>query len=315
MAQPAGTHSSYDANGNREDLSDVIHNIAPYETPVLSAMKKTGAESTLHEYQTDDLAAPSGTNAHVEGDDAAPEGSGATIRLDNQTQIFKKHVVVTGTQEKVKKAGRRSEVAYETAKKLKELKTDMEMSIFGVNQSKVVGNDTTARVMGSLQSYIVTNTVFGVGGADPTGNGVDGRTDGTQVAMTEQMLRDVLQLTYTAGARPSMLIVGAHNKGVASSFTGNAQKEIDVTSKKIVDTVDVYVGDFATLKIMPSRHVRARDALLIDPEYLKWAELRPTFQNDLAKTGDSFRKQIICEATLEVCNPDAHGGIFDLLTA
>lgn len=317
MAQPAGTQDTYGSIGNREDLSDIIYNIAPYETPLLTAMKKCKADAALHEWQTDDLDAPSGTNRHVEGDDAAPEGQSPTVRLNNFTQIFKKHVVVTGTQEKVRKAGRRSEVAYQTAKKMKELKTDMEMSIMGVNQAKVGGDSTTARVMGSIQSYLTENTTFGATGADPTGNGVNARTDGTQAAFTENMLKDVLELTYANGANPTMLFVGPHNKRVASGFAGNAERQIDVkgNTNSVMATVDVYVGDFATLKIVPSRHIRPRDALLIDPEYATWAELRPTFQDDLAKTGDSMRKQIICEATLAINNPNAHGGVFDLTTA
>lgn len=317
MAQPTGSQSTYDSVGNREDLSDIIYNIAPYETPVLTAIKKGKADATLHEWQTDDLADPSANNANIEGDDANPEGQTPTVRLSNQTQIFKKHVVVTGTQEKVRKAGRRSEVAYQTAKKMKELKTDMEMSIMGVNQAKVVGNNTTPRRLASLQAFIAENTDFGATGADPTGDGTDARTDGTQRAFTEDMLKDVLELTYAAGANPTMLVVGAYNKRVASGFSGNAERQIDVKGSvnSVMATVDVYVGDFATLKIVPSRHVRPRDALLIDPEYATWAELRPTFQDDLAKTGDSYRKQIICEATLAVDNPNAHGGVFDLTTA
>lgn len=317
MAQPVGTHSSYDAVGNRESLGDIIFNIAPFETPLISAIKKGKAEATYHEWQTDSLEAPSGSNAHVEGDDANPEGHDPTVRPGNYTQILKKHVVVSGTQEKVKKAGRKSEVAYQTAKKLKALKTDIEMSIMGVNQAKVAGNDTTARVMGSIQSYLTSNTDFGGTGVDPTGNGVDARTDGTQRAFTTTLLDAVLSDCFTNGGNPTMMFVGAFNKGVASGFTGNASRQIDVkgNTNTVMNTVDVYVGDFATLKIIASRHVRPRDALLIDPQYLKWAELRPTSQTDLAKTGDSFRKQIIVEGTLEVCNEAAHGIVADLTTA
>lgn len=315
MAQPTGAFSQYDAVGNREDLSDLIFNIAPYETPFMTAIGKNKATAVDHEWQKDALDTPASDNAHVEGDDASPEGSTATVRLSNTTQIFKKHVVVTGTQEKVKKAGRSSEVAYQTAKKLKELKTDIESSCIGANQAKVAGNDTTARRLASIQAYLEANTVFAGDGADPTGDGTDARTDGTPAAFTETMLEDVLQLTYASGANPTMMLVGAFNKTVASGFSGNATKEIDVTMKKVVATVDVYVGDFATLKIIPSRHIRGRDALLIDPQYAKWSDLRPTFQEDLAKTGDSFRKQIICEGTLEVSNPDAHAGIYDLTTS
>ena len=65
MAQPADTFSSYDAIGNREDLSDLIHMISPTDTPFLSAIGKGGATSTKHEWQLDTLASPSGTNAVI----------------------------------------------------------------------------------------------------------------------------------------------------------------------------------------------------------------------------------------------------------
>lgn len=314
MAQPTNTHSSYNANTNREHLESILYNIAPSETPVLTAMKRGKATATLHEYATDTLASPSASNAHIEGDDANPEAQGATTRLSNHTQILKKHVVVSGTQESVNKVGQKSEVGRQMANKMKEMKTDLESSMVGANQAKVAGNNTTARQMGSIQSYITGNASIGSGGANSAGNGA-ARTDGTQRAFTETMLTDALQLCYTSGADPSMLVVGAFNKRKASGFAGNATPYHEVGDKKVIATVDVYVGDYHTLKVMPSRHVRGRDALLLDPSYLKDVTLRSVQVKDLAVTGDSLKKQIICEKTLEVCNPDAHGGIFDLTTS
>ena len=49
MAQVAGTHSSYDAIGNREDLSDVMYLLYTDETPALSKMPRGKAEATYHE--------------------------------------------------------------------------------------------------------------------------------------------------------------------------------------------------------------------------------------------------------------------------
>jgi len=314
MAQPANTFSSYDARTNREDLDNIISNISPSETPVLTAIKRGKATGTNHEYTTDALAAPSATNAHIEGNDAVVEVAGATVRLGNYTQILKKHIIVSGTQESVNKAGQRSEVGRLMANKLAELKTDIEMSMIGANQAKVAGNDTTARQMGSLQAYITDNTSVGATGADSAGNGA-ARTDGTQRVFTEALLTSALSLAYTSGANPSMLVVSAFNKAKVSGFTGNSTPYHEIGDKKIVATVDVYIGDFHTLKVMPSRHVRTRDALLIDPAYLKLSTLRPTGVKDLARTGDSLKKEVLTECTLEVCNPKAHGGVFDLTTA
>lgn len=77
----------------------------------------------------------------------------------------------------------------------------------------------------------------------------------------------------------------------------------------------VYVSDFGEIKFVPDRFSRARDCLLIDPEFASVAYLRPFETKDLAKTGDTTRKQILVELTLEMKNEAAHGGVFDLTTS
>ena len=55
MAQPTNTFDSYDAVGIREDLSDIITNVSPEETPFHTKCRKTTAKNTLVEWQTDAL--------------------------------------------------------------------------------------------------------------------------------------------------------------------------------------------------------------------------------------------------------------------
>ena len=156
MAQPTNTFDTYDSVGEREDLSDVIYSISPTDTPFLSSAAKTQATAVVHEWQTDALAAASSSNAVIEGDEATLDASVATVRLSNSSQIMDKTVVITGTQESVDKAGRASEIAYQIAKKAKELKRDMEATITG-NIAEVAGNATTARKMGTLGSWVISN--------------------------------------------------------------------------------------------------------------------------------------------------------------
>lgn len=314
MSQATGTFSSYDSVGNREDLSDMIFDVSPTETPFLSAIKKSKAKGTNHEWMTDSLTAASATNAHIEGDDATPSAPSATSRLGNYTQILKKHAVISGTQEKINKAGRKSEMAYQVARRLKELKKDLESSMIGgaaVGNAKVAGNDTTAREMGSLYTYILSNTSFGTSGAVSTGDGSDLLTAGADRDMTEAMLTSVLSSCYTNGGDPKMLLVSPTNKGVVSTFTGTGTRYHDVSNKKLVNSVDVYVGDFHTVAVTPSRQIIGDNVLAIDTEYLSFAELRPVSTKDLAVTGDSMRKEITWEGTLEVCNEAALGLIAD----
>ena len=202
MTQAVGAHSSYDepiaTGGNREDLSDVLFDVSPTETPFITAAKKGSVTATAHDWLTDELDAPA-DNAHIEGDDATPVAPSSRIRLSNYTQIFKKHAVVTGTQEKVLKGGGiKSEMAYQVARSLKELKRDAERHLLGVANAKVGGNDTTARELGSFESYMTSDSyVGGAGFAAPTGNGVDVATAGTPRPMDEDILIAALELLWT----------------------------------------------------------------------------------------------------------------------
>jgi hypothetical protein len=97
-----------------------------------------------------------------------------------------------------------------------------------------------------------------------------------------------------------------------SSFTGGSTRYVDTNTKELIHSIDVYVGDFHTLKVVPCRQIPGEIAYCIDPEYLALAELRPLHSYDLAKTGDNYKREMIWEATIEVCNEAAHGIIGDL---
>ena len=312
MAQPANTFSTYDAIGNREDLSGVIYNVAPWETPLLSAMPNSSASATLHEWQTDTLSAAA-QNWVIEGDDATTDASVATVRLTNYCGISDKVALVTGTQEAVDSAGKGREMAYQLIKRGRELKSDIELSIFA-NNAKVAGNDTLAREVGGLGAWIDSNTSAGTGGSDGS-LGATARTNGTQRAFTESLLLDVAQTAWDNGGMPKHLYVGSFNKRVASGFTGVATKFKDVNDRKIIASADVYVSDFGELQIVPSRNCESRSAYLLDHEMISFSTLRNMETVDLAKTGDSERKQIITEWTLEMRNEAAHGLVADLTTS
>lgn len=304
------------ADANREDLSDMIFNVDPSEVPILSAMKKKKATNTNHEWNQDSLASPSAANAAVEGADMGTPDDDGTTRLGNYTQILTKDAIVTGTQEfGVNRVGSGKEMARQMVKKMKEIKTDWEMSAIGANNAKVAGNASTAREMGSIQTYLTSNTSFGAApGADGAGNGVV-RVDGVQRALTEAILTAALQTCFDNGANPKLAVCGSHVKGVISTFTGGGTRYVDTDNKKLVNSIDVYVGDFHTLKVVPSRHVRARDLLLLDPEYLACADLRAASASKIAPTGDAVKRQIVWESTLEVCTEKAHGAVYDLSTS
>jgi hypothetical protein len=248
-------YNRYEAIGAREDLSDVIYNISPTDTPIMSSIGKSKATGVYHEWQTDALAAATTGNALVEGADASAADLSPTTRIGNYTQIVGKTVQVSGTLEAVDKAGRKSEKAYQLAKASAEIKRDIE-AIITANQGQAVGtSNSTARKMGSLLSYIKTNTNKGSGttaGADPTTIGVSTRTDGTTRTFTETMLKDVVAKVFTSGGTPSALFVSPALKQVVSGFTGLAANRYNSTPSgqaTILAGADLYQSDFGVLQI------------------------------------------------------------------
>ena len=313
MAQPTNTFDTYDSIGEREDLSDVIYNISPTDTPFLSSAAKTKATAVLHEWQTDSLAAAVTNNQVIEGDEVTIDALTATTRLSNSCQIMDKAICITGTQEAVDKAGRASEIAYQIAKKAKELKRDLEASLTS-NNAEVTGAATAAREMGALRAWVATNDVMGTSGTSGS-VGNTAATDGTQRAFTETLLKSVIKSVWNAGGNPTMIMVGPFNKQKLSGFTGNSTRFDAGADATLYTSVDVYASDFGQLQVVPNRFSRDRDAWVLDMDYWGVAFLRDFTMHDIAKTGDADKKQLLIEATLESRNEGASGVVADVTTS
>jgi hypothetical protein len=318
MAQPTGVYSVYDASGttgvglgNREDLLDTVYQISPTDTPTLTALSRGKAEAVLHEWTTHALATAA-ANEKIEGDDAAIDTETAKTRLNNRCAISNKVAGVTLTQQAVSKVGMQDAMAEAMGYKMAEIKRDMEVMIHA-NTAKVAGNDTTARKTAGIPTWLKDN--YDAVGANPTGDGSDTATNGTQRAFNESQLLSVSQQCYTSGGSPTMCVVGAFNKRVASGFPGNVTRHVTASEQKLINSIDVYEDDFNKLKMVADRFSVSRNAVLLDPEYMKIAYLRPFDTWDLAQTGSSIRKQVEVEWALEVCHPAAHGIIRDLTTS
>lgn len=313
------TYQTYQSIGNREDLTDMIYDISPTETPFMSSIGKTKATAVLHEWQTDSLANATTANAAVEGADASSATLAPTTRVGNRTQISQKTIQISGSEETIDKAGRKSEKAYQLAKASSELKRDMEKIMLS-NQAASAGDSTTARTLGSLQAWLNTNAVLGVGGVAGS-LGTTARVSGTDAAFTEAMLKTAVKSAFTNGGNPTVLMVSPTQKQVVSTFAGIAEQRYAAPANKqttIVGAADVYLSDFGTLSVVPNRFTTAdtvdggEQAFVLDPEYAATAFLRPFQTNELAKTGDSEKTQLLVEYTLEVKNEAAHAIIADL---
>lgn len=315
MAQPTNTFDTYDSVGIREDLSNVIHNISPEETPFYSKSAKKAAKNTFVEWQTDSLRA-SAANAHIEGDATTAEARTATTRLGNYTQIFKNAVVVSDSDDNVDNAGRAKEIAYQTLKIAKEQKLDIEKALFE-NNARAAGSSSVARKLAGAPAWLTTNTVAGSGGADPTGDGTDARTDGTQAAFSQANFDTVMQSIWVAGGKPDTVYLSAFQMNVALGFTGNNNQRSSVQAgdERVVKSLAVYVTPWGSVEFMPSRENRSRDVMIMQDDMWEVASLRGTKNVALAKTGDNTTRQVVTELTLCAKNEAANGIIADRTTS
>jgi len=320
MAIVTNTFTTFDAKGIREDLSNLITNIAPEETPYMSNIGRESISNSLFEWQTDTLASAA-ANKQLEGDDVTSFDSvTATVRLQNYAQISRKTIVLSATEETVNKAGRRSELAYQIAKRSAELKRDQEYTMLN-GAVAAAGNTTTARGTASLQAFIKTNYDMQTNGANPSYTTVPtgARSDGNVRTFTETILKNVIQQVWTAGGTPKILMTGPVNKQRVSGFSGIASARYNLNGgdrpATIIGAADIYVSDFGQVQVVPNRFQRERDAFVIDPDYAKMTMLRPYQQIELAKTGDAEKRMLIVEWGHKVLAENAHGIAADLITS
>jgi hypothetical protein len=320
MAIVTNTFTTFDAKGIREDLSNVITNIAPEETPYMSNIGRESVSNSLYEWQTDTLASAA-ANKQLEGDDVTSfDAVTATVRLQNYAQISRKTIILSATEETVNKAGRRSELAYQIAKRGSELKRDQEFTMLN-GAVAAAGNSTTARGTASLGAFVKTNVDMQTNGANPSYTTLpnSARTDGNVRTFTETILKNVIQQTWAAGGTPKMLMVGPVNKQRVSGFSGIASSRFNIEGgarpATLVGAVDIYVSDFGNVQVIANRFQRERDAWVIDPDMAKMTTLRPYQQVELAKTGDAEKRMLIVEWGHKVLAENAMGLAADLITS
>ena len=294
----ATAFKTYDATAIREDLSDVIYDISPTDTPFMSSIAGKGSVSnTLFEWQTEALASAVINNYHVEGADAGTAATTVTARVTNQTQISKKVVEVSGSHEAVNNAGKKSELAHQLAKASKELKRDMEGSLLADNAA-AAGNATTARETRGAANWISTNVV-------------DAGTSGTHAAMVEADVLAAAEAVWTAGGEASTILLGATNKKLITAMTGRADATRSVVDSNMTlyNTVDVYVSDFGTYNIVMDRFCDQDVVYFLDHDMWSVDYLRDFQTVDIARAGDGEKKMLLVEYGLRCGNEAANAKI------
>ena len=309
MALTTNALPTYTAIGRREDLSDIIYMVDPTDTPFLTGIPSANATNTLHEWQTQALTAAA-ENHQLEGDEPTLTAATVTVRRSNTCSISAKYPGVTGTQVAVTSAGRSDEMAYQVTLKTLELRRDMEVNLMA-NNAEVTGGTTTARELGGYPTWITSNDSYGTGGSEG-GAGDTAVTNGTLRDIDEGILKTVLRTTFTNGGDPDCIFIPPNGKQVMSTFTGNATRMVNAQDKELVAAIDVYRSDFGDLQVLPSRNMPTRGCFGVQKNMWAVAYLRRPRVEKLSKVGDSERRQVIAEYTLEARNQQSSFLIWDI---
>lgn len=316
MTKVANALATYDVTTNREDLADQVYRIAPADTPFMSAVPRVKATAVLHEWSTQALGSINTANARLEGDALTRAASTAPARKQNYCQISSKDATVTGTQRATNPAGIDDMMAYQMSLKSLELRKDMEAILLG-NTGQNAGNTTTARTLRSFNAWISGNGSRGAAGADSTA-ATAAATDGTAGDLrtfTEDMLKDAIKDAFDDGGEPSLVLVGSFNKQKFSTFTGRTTARENVNVGTVQGAAELYASDFGTLKVVPNRTQRGRDAWVVDTTKVAVAGLRMFEPQEIGRTGDAVTRDLISEYTLEMRHPDAHALVGDLTSS
>ncbi len=290
------TYTSNMSDSIREDLIDIITNIAPDETVALSNFGRTKAEQTLHEWLKDDYGV-AGENAVVEGADADPQSVTPPVRTSNRVQTLRKVFGISDRLEAVTKAGRKSELKYQTARHLKMLARDIDWAFLNQGEGQVGDGNTVPDMMSGMFFLIQTNAENFNGTYDPTNE------------LTEDLLVSMCQACFEQGSKPDLIIAAPYQKKIISTFNGSDRLTVNATSteKKIVNVVDYYETDFGMCKVVPTTNITpATDAgnkynplYILKKDLWKSAWLKSIKTERLARTGLSTKIQISAHLTLE----------------
>jgi len=307
MALLSNAFHSFQATGNYEDLTDLIENIDPEETPLYDSMGQGyPLNGVFHEWQTDNLASTNTDNAQLEGETFTPAALTPTKRYGNYAVISLKQFRVTDIQEKVAKAGRGSEMDYQTAKAMAEIKRDFEAMLchYGTAASAGAGSTTVPRRMSNVYFWTINTTAHtGVSGL---ASSVNPATTLTGNAIDEAAFNDIIQNIWADGGRPNAVYVnGTLKRGISDWGTSTSRVWKGATT--ITNRVDVYDGDFTTLELKKERHIFSSIGLILQEDMWKKTMLEPIGSVDIARTGLAANKMIRQTWTIEARNPTASG--------
>ena len=311
---------SYDSGNMKEDVSDIIFNIDPSETPALSNMGTRDVSNTTFEWNVEDLPSSGSSNNKAEGADFTSEAATQVTRKTNVTQISSRNATVTGTMSAVSQYGKQSEMAHQMMLVSKSLKLDIDKTIVShqaqsAGSGDAGGNRTTQSLVHQISrgnNVVVKSS----GGTTVPSSDTGAYTEGSGLeSLTETFFVDVAEKIYENGGKLDSVICTPAVKREISDFTGRGGTQVIVDESKVTNNVTLFASDFGNIKVMISRNMTTFgssgaggcDLLFVDFSMAKVAFLRPFTRQQIAKQGDSDSEQIVAEWGVQLNNPDSAG--------
>ena len=320
-----------------EDIVDTVYNLDEGIPTPFTDMVRGGSHSAPYsEWTEDDLTAVDITNAVIDGADASGNDTKVGLRVGNRQQISDKTVRISHVSEAINSIGSIGRMAYQTAKRLMDLRRDIEAIAVGRQASVVDNGSSTAGKTAGVAAWIATNASVGagagaVGGFDSSTKLVDAPVAGTVRALTWALVRTQLENVYTAGGYPSVLMsIPATIKGINTFLfgsggdpyraapTANVQGTSPAT-QAAQGWITVVLSDFGiSLSLVDNRLQQkynsstAADVFILDPAYWAITSLEGYRNDELGKTGHSDMRLLSNTWMTRCYREDANAMIADI---
>lgn len=280
--------------GAKEDVLDIISQLTPEETALLSRLGVSGANAAIHSWITDTIDSATATGGStVEGATAVSRTLADRTRLSNYTQITTETVDISGTQEATSMYGTENEYSYRLEQGMKRWKIMVDRILW--TSTSASGTSAVARTITGVIDAIQSNRVTG---------------SGASCALTESQFNQLLQnVAENGGGAPDTAFARGFNKRRISSFATSNTRYTEVGAEgRIRNTVSIYESDFGTIEILFERYITPNEVAVLTMKDWYISYLRKPFVKPLSDIGDSKRAMIIGEYTLEY-RAQAHSGL------
>jgi hypothetical protein len=278
----------------REDLADYIAIVDAKSTPFVSmAPKGRDIGNMQFSWQVDNYGAPVLAGV-VDGTDVTVASASNPVvnrtRLNNYGQAFRRDLRIGFIAETQDVAGVTDELANGIAKKLVEIKRDMESTFLCTNQAAQADNGTNPYLTGSMGNWLNSTNASNIG-ACASGSPflpASGAVDTTASAsFTEATAQNVLTAIYSATGtfRDYDCILGTTLKRAFTNLTSSGVTQVvnansiaatsvrtfnqDLSSDTFKASIDLFEGDFGRLILHPTTFLGGKNSTALSAQAFK----------------------------------------------